>query len=119
MDEFAVHNCSWKSQQLSLVVNTCTMIVRLPEKNILRLVTTLNTTWHIYRTSSTLLEGVTLLGNLDHASSVCPWGRFLYCALRSATNASDQACKTCQNIPASSHGSPSPGGQYLRGRSTL
>ena len=77
MDKFAVHKCSLEKQQLGLVIKTRTIPVNLPEKKILRVVTTLTTTWHPHRKSFTLLEGVTLLGNLDHATLVFTWGRHL------------------------------------------
>ena len=44
IDKFAAHKCSWKNQQLGLVINTHTMTVRLPEENLLCLVTTSTTT---------------------------------------------------------------------------
>ena len=62
------------------------MSIALPTEKLLRLVSTLKTTWHTSRKSFTLLEGVTLLGHLEHACTVCPWGKYLFCALRSAVN---------------------------------
>ena len=64
IDNFNVHKCSWKKQQLGLVINTRTMTVSFPEDRLLHLVTTLTTTWYAHMKSFTLLEGVTLLGNL-------------------------------------------------------
>ena len=86
MDKFKVHKRSWEKQQLGLVINTRTMTARLPDEKLLRLVTTLNTTWYTHITYSKLLEGVTLLENLEHAASVSPWGRHLYYALQSSAN---------------------------------
>ena len=73
-------------QQLALVINTRTMTVRLPKDKILRLVIILTTIWHANMKSFVLLEGITLLRNIEHAASICPWVRSLYCTLRSANN---------------------------------
>ena len=86
MDKFAVSKCSWIKEQLGLIINTRSMMVFLPEVKRLRMLDLLSGTWHVHRKSFTLLEGVTLLGNLEHAASVSPWARHLYCALRSAAN---------------------------------
>ena len=77
MDKFTVRKCSWEKQQLGLVINTRIITVIILEDKLLRLVTTLNTTRHIHRKYVTLLEGVILLENIEHAASVYPWGRYL------------------------------------------
>ena len=86
MDKFAEFHCSWRKQQLGLLLDTRKMTVALPEDKFQRMYNTLTTTWHHARKSFTLLEGVTLLGHLEHACTVCPWGRHLFCAIRSAVN---------------------------------
>ena len=68
------------------------MSVSLPGDKLTRLILTLTSTWHPFRKSFTLLEGVTLLGHLEHASSICSWGRHLYDALRSAVNYCLRSC---------------------------
>ena len=86
MDKFAALLCSWRKQQLGLILDTRKMIVVLPKEKFERMLKTLTSTWHQARKSFTLLEGVTLLGHLEHACTVCPWGRHLFCAIRSAVN---------------------------------
>ena len=86
MDKFSAFPCSWEKTQLGLHINTRAMSIALPTDKLLRLVSTLTSTWHTARKSFTLLEGVTLLGHLEHACTVCPWGKYLFCALRSAVN---------------------------------
>ena len=86
MDKFAAMLCSWRKQQLGLIIDSRKMIVTLPPEKLTRMTETLSKTWHTSRKSFTLLEGVTLLGHLEHACTVCPWGRYLYCAIRSAVN---------------------------------
>ena len=86
MDKYSAFPCSWEKVQLGLLINTRKMNITLPSDKMKRLVDTLKNTWHKSRKSFTLLEGVTLLGHLEHACMVCSWGRPLFCALRSAVN---------------------------------
>ena len=74
MDKFSAFPCSWEKTQLGLHINTRAMSIALPTDKLLRLVSTLKSTWHTARKSFTLLEDVTLLGHLEHACTVCPWG---------------------------------------------
>ena len=76
------------------------MIIILPKYTLLHLVTTLTTTWHEHRKSFTILEGVIFLVNLEHATSVYPWGRYLYCVLcRSANHCIGSSMQDMSKFP--------------------
>ena len=72
MDKFASFLCSWIKERLSLIINTMSISVLLPEAKRVRILDVLTSKWHEHRKSFTFLEGVTLLGNLEHAVSVAP-----------------------------------------------
>ena len=82
MDKFYQAQCSWEKEQLGLIINTRTMTISLPQAKVDRLLTLLKSTWHQYRKTFTLMEGTVLLVFLEHAAQICPWGRYLYGALR-------------------------------------
>lgn len=64
MDKFAEFLCSWRKQQLGLIIDSRKMTVTLPPDKIHRMTETLSKTWHPSRKSFTLLEGVTLVIHL-------------------------------------------------------
>ena len=73
-------------EQLGIIINTRDMTISLPPAKITRLQNLLQKTWHPKRKTFTLLEGTVLLGFLEHAAQICPWGRYLYCCLRYSVN---------------------------------
>ena len=70
MDKFVAFQCSWIKDELRLIINTRSMVVFLPEVKRFRLLEFFSGKWHGHRKSFTLIEGVTLLGNLEHVASV-------------------------------------------------
>ena len=72
IEKFLKATCSPIKTQLGLQINTRLMIVSLPEDKGSCLKNTVYGSWHTSRKSFTLLEGVTLLGHLEHAAQVCP-----------------------------------------------
>ena len=88
MEKFAKFKCSWIKEQLGIIINTRDMTISLPPAKITRLQNLLQKTWHPKRKTFTLLEGTVLLGFLEHAAQICPWGRYLYCCLRHSVQTS-------------------------------
>ena len=72
MDKFAAFICSWSKEQISLIVNTRSMSIFLPKAKRVRILDMLTSTWYEHRKLFTLLEGDTLLGNLNNAALVDP-----------------------------------------------
>ena len=62
------------------------MTFTLPQPKIHRLLTFLESTWHLHRKTFTLMEGTVLLGFLEHAAQICAWGRYLYGTLQHSVN---------------------------------
>ena len=62
------------------------MTISLPPAKIERLTTLLKKTWHPHCKTFTLLEGTVLLGFLEHAAQICPWGIYMYSCLRHSVN---------------------------------
>ena len=50
------------------------MTFTLPQPKIHRLLTFLESTWHLHRKTFTLMEGTVLLGFLEHAAQICAGG---------------------------------------------
>ena len=86
LDKFFHSKCSFEREQLGLLINTRTMTVSLPPAKIERITALLNKTWHASRKRFTILEGVQLLGVLEHASMVNLWSRYLVVGIRSTVN---------------------------------
>ena len=86
IDKFYQAKCFWVREQLGLIINTRDMTISLPQAKIDRLLKMLDTTWHTNRKTFTLMEGTVLLGFLEHAAQICPWGRYLYGTLRHSVN---------------------------------
>ena len=86
LDKFFQAHCSWKKEQLGLIIDTRSMTVTLPQQKIDRLLALLQSTWHLHRKTFTLMEGTVLLGFLEHAAQICAWGRYLYGTLRHSVN---------------------------------
>ena len=72
MDTFAAFLCSWVKEHLCIIINTMYISVLLPDAKRLRILDIISCTWHEHIILFILLEGVTLLGNLEHAISVAP-----------------------------------------------
>ena len=86
MYKYSVFPCSSEKVQLGIHINTRKMMLTLPDDKFQRLNNTLTSTWHASRKSFTILEGLTFLGYLEHSCTVYSWGKFFFCALRSAVN---------------------------------
>ena len=86
MEKFMEAICSWRKIQLGLLLDTSLMRVELPLAKQQKLITCINTTWHNQRKSFTLMEGMILIGNLEHAAQVCCWLRYCYVVLRHLIN---------------------------------
>lgn len=72
LKRFYQTKCSYCKTQLGLTINTRNMTVSLPMDNFTNISQLLNTTWHSHRKTSTIMQGVKLLGILEHASLVNP-----------------------------------------------
>ena len=83
-DKYDHANCSWRKQQLGLIIDTCQMIVELPEDKLDDLCEIL-AHWHSSRKSFTVLQIAQLLGKLEYAAKVAPWLRFLCISLRDSS----------------------------------
>ena len=89
--------CSYEREQLGLIINTRSMMVYLPPAKLNKIKTILNKSWHSKRRMFKLLEGAQLLGLLEHAASVNPWGRFLLVGIRHSVNHAISKCRACQS----------------------
>ena len=86
IDKFLEATCSWRKLQLGLIIDTSLMRVELPDEKRQKLLVCINSTWHDNHKSFTLLEGLILAGNLEHAALVCPWLRYCFVSLRHLIN---------------------------------
>jgi hypothetical protein len=86
VEKFSLLRCSPIRQQLGLVLNTNTMCLCIPSSKLEKLQQLLSSKFHPNRKQITVLEGATLLGNLDHLASHLPWFRHTYRSIRSAFN---------------------------------
>lgn len=86
MDKFASALCSWRKEQLGILIDSRSMTISLPPAKIDKLINLLSNTWHPNRRTFTLREGTVLLGSLEHAAQICPWGKYLYSCLRHSVN---------------------------------
>ena len=112
---------SYEREQLGLLINTRTMMVSLPQDKLDKIKALLNQRWHAKRRSFKLLEGAQLLGLLEHAASVNPWGRFLLAGIRHSVNYAIKHCRSCQikkvkldKVIANIHKNPNKYEAYLQ-----
>jgi hypothetical protein len=87
LDKYFKTMCSYKREQLGLLVNTRAMIVSLPPSKIDKLIKIL-TNWHSGRKSYTLRDIAELTGGLLHAAQIAPWAKYLFIAIQDSVRAS-------------------------------
>jgi hypothetical protein len=87
LEKFQLLSCSPIRQQLGLIINTNTLCICIPSSKLDALQELITSTFHPHRKQFTVLEGATLLGNLDHLASHIPWFRHTYLSIRSTFNA--------------------------------
>jgi hypothetical protein len=87
LEKFTQLKCSPIRQQLGLIINTNTLCICIPPSKLDALQKLITSTFHVQRKQFTVLEGATLLGNLDHLASHIPWFRHTYLSIRSTFNA--------------------------------
>jgi hypothetical protein len=87
LEKFVETKCSPIRQQLGIIINTNTMCISIPPSKLTSLDKLINETFHQHRKQIKVLEGATLLGNLDHLASHIPWFRHTYLSIRSSFNA--------------------------------
>ena len=80
--------------QLGIQINTRSMSIALTNDKRLAMVAELSY-WHKQRRGFTLMQGVTLCGNLEFWANTSPWARFLYLSLRTEVN---QCMFNCSKI---------------------
>jgi hypothetical protein len=86
LEKFIETKCSPVRQQLGIIINTNTMCICIPQSKLAILEQLISTTLHQHRKQITVLEGATLLGNMDHIASYIPWFRHTYLTMRSSFN---------------------------------
>ena len=86
--------CSYMRIQLGIQLNTKLMSIALTDDKRLAMVAELSH-WHKKRRGFTLMQGVTLCGNLEFWANTSPWARFLYLSLCTAVN---QCMFNCSKI---------------------
>jgi len=86
LEKFTDTRCSPIRQQLGMVINTNTMCICIPKSKLDALQALMTSKFHEHRKQITVLEGATLLGNLDHLASNIPWFRHTYLSIRLVFN---------------------------------
>jgi hypothetical protein len=84
--KFSASACSHSRTQLGLVVNTETLCISMPPKKLAAIAQLITQKFHDGRRQISIVEGATLLGNLEHAGCHFPWFRQAYSTIRSSFN---------------------------------